>query len=54
MFLLLSTTAASYDESNLMSVLNDILRDDGMLDSRANPGIVPKFYTGVCCANFLF
>ncbi len=34
----LAITTASYDESNLMDVLNDILRDDGMLDSRANPG----------------
>ena len=29
---------ASYDKSNLMDVLNDILHDDGMLASRANPG----------------
>lgn len=35
---MLATTTASYDESNLMNVLEEILRDDGMLDSRANPG----------------
>ena len=34
----LAIMTASYDESNLMDVLNDILHDDGMLDSRANPG----------------
>ena len=37
--IMLATTTASYDESNLMEVLNDILRDDGMLDSRANPAV---------------
>ena len=36
--IMLATTTASYDESNLMEVLEEILRDDGMLDSRANPG----------------
>lgn len=36
--IMLATTTASYDESNLMEVLDDILRDEGMLDSRANPG----------------
>ncbi len=35
---MLATTTASYDEANLMEVLEEILRDDGMLDSRANPG----------------
>jgi hypothetical protein len=35
---MLATTTASYDESNLMEVLEDILHDEGMLDSRANPG----------------
>jgi hypothetical protein len=36
--IMLATTTASYDESNLMEVLEDILHDEGMLDSRANPG----------------
>ena len=36
--IMLATTTASYDEANLMEVLQEILRDDGMLDSRANPG----------------
>mmetsp|Transcript_17445 Transcript_17445/g.37697 ORF Transcript_17445/g.37697 Transcript_17445/m.37697 type:complete len:920 (+) Transcript_17445:159-2918(+) len=37
--IMLATTTASYDESNLMEVLEEILRDDGMLDSRANPAV---------------
>lgn len=37
--IMLAATTASYDESNLMEVLNDILKDDGMLDSRANPDV---------------
>jgi len=36
--IMLATTTASYDESNLMEVLEGILHDEGMLDSRANPG----------------
>ena len=36
--IMLATTTASYDEANLMEVLDDILHDEGMLDSRANPG----------------
>ena len=35
-----------------MGVLNDILHDDGMLDSRANPGT--KTFNDVCSANFDF
>jgi hypothetical protein len=30
-------TTASYDESHFMDILSDILKDDSMLDSRANP-----------------
>lgn len=37
--IMLATTTASYDEANLMEVLNEILKDDGMLDSRANPAV---------------
>jgi len=37
--IMLATTTASYDESNLMEVLEEILKDDGMLDSRANPAV---------------
>mmetsp|Transcript_1393 Transcript_1393/g.2638 ORF Transcript_1393/g.2638 Transcript_1393/m.2638 type:complete len:972 (+) Transcript_1393:218-3133(+) len=37
--ILLATTTASYDESHLMGVLSEILKDDGMLDSRANPAV---------------
>ena len=37
--IMLATTTASYDESNLMEVLEEILKDDGMLDSRANPQV---------------
>lgn len=36
---MLATTTASYDEANLMEVLEEILKDDGMLDSRANPAV---------------
>lgn len=38
--IMLATTTASYDEANLMEVLQEILKDDGMLDSRSNP-LVP-------------
>eukprot|EP01082_Thalassiosira_pseudonana_P008259 g7413.t1.1.5e17418a g7413 g7413.t1 contig24:559816-562994(+) len=37
--IMLATTTASYDEANLMDVLQEILKDDGMLDSRANPEV---------------
>ncbi len=37
--IMLATTTASYDEANLMEVLEEILKDDGMLDSRANPAV---------------
>ena len=37
--IMLATTTASYDEANLMEVLDEILKDDGMLDSRANPRV---------------
>jgi len=37
--IMLATTTASYDEANLMEVLDEILKDDGMLDSRANPAV---------------
>jgi len=37
--IMLATTTASYDESHLMEVLDEILHDDGMLDSRANPAV---------------
>lgn len=30
--IMLATTTASYDEANLMEVLNEILKDNGMLD----------------------
>ena len=36
--IMLATTTASYDESHLMGVLDEILKDRGMLDSRADPG----------------
>jgi len=36
---MLAATTASYDEANLMNVLQEILKDDGMLDSRANPAV---------------
>ena len=36
---MLATTTASYDEANLMEVLEEILKDNGMLDSRANPAV---------------
>ena len=37
--IMLATTTASYDEANLMEVLQEILKDAGMLDSRANPSV---------------
>lgn len=37
--IMLAATTASYDEANLMNVLQEILADDGMLDSRANPAV---------------
>ena len=37
--IMLATTTASYDEANLMEVLEEILQDDGMLDSRADPNV---------------
>lgn len=37
--IMLATTTASYDEANLMEVLDEILKDDSMLDSRANPSV---------------
>jgi len=37
--IMLAATTASYDEANLMNVLQEILNDDGMLDSRANPAV---------------
>lgn len=50
--IMLATTTAGYDESNLMEVLNEILKDDGMLDTRANPGeqffvLVDSFNAGL-------
>ena len=37
--IMLATTTASYDEANLLEVLDEVLHDDGMLDSRASPSV---------------
>jgi calcium-independent phospholipase A2-gamma len=37
--IMLATTTASYDEANLLEVLNEVLHDEGMLDSRASPSV---------------
>lgn len=37
--IMLPLTTASYDEAHLMDVLDEILGDEGMLDSRADPDV---------------